>query len=222
MSERITITDLADVRAGDEVTVKIAAGAWIGEAMEGASGTLWIMNRTILLRDSAGGEALTLQFVSATREAPALPTKPGMDELRDRIAQALSVPDVHHPDLCDCWPPVCGGTCDAEGEDCYCDTERCDGLEQQIDAVLTLLQPDRMERALRGVLEMHSPFHIYELEADGTPKCWNGDESVLATCCESCTPDDTIEAAGAGEWTEDMPYVPWPCPTVTTIQEVLR
>ena len=140
MSERITITDLADVRAGDEVTVKIAAGAWIGEAMEGASGTLWIMNRTILLRDSAGGEALTLQFVSATREAPALPTKPGMDELRDRIAQALSVPDVHHPDLCDCGQPVCGGTCYAEGEDCYCATERCDGLEQQIDAVLTLLQ----------------------------------------------------------------------------------
>ena len=93
------------------------------------------------------------------------------------------------------------------------------------DARLIASAPDRldlMERALRGVLEMHAPFRIYELEADGTPKCWNGDESVLATCCESCTPDDTIEAAGAGEWTEDMPYVPWPCPTVTTIQEVLR
>ena len=80
---------------------------------------------------------------------------------------------------------------------------------------------DRMERALRGVMEAHAPFRIYELEADGTPKCWNGDESVLATCCESCTPDDTIEAAGDGEWTEDMPYVPWPCPTVATIREAL-
>ena len=93
------------------------------------------------------------------------------------------------------------------------------------DATLIASAPDRldrMERALRGVLEMHAPFRIYELEADGTPKCWNGDESVLATCCESCTPDDTIEAAGDGEWTEDMPYVPWPCPTVTEIKEVLR
>ena len=59
---------------------------------------------------------------------------------RDQIAQALSVPDVHHPDFCDCGQPVCGGTCHAEGEDCYCATERCDGLEQQVDAVLALLQ----------------------------------------------------------------------------------
>ena len=92
------------------------------------------------------------------------------------------------------------------------------------DARLIASAPDRldqMERALRGVMEAHAPFRIYELDADGTPRCWNGVESVLATCCESCTPDDTIEAAGTGEWTEDMPYVPWPCPTVATIWEAL-
>lgn len=77
-----------------------------------------------------------------TAEFPAADFMEGLDLIpsREQIAQALSVPDVHHPDHCDCGQPVCGGTCHAEGEDCYCYTERCDGLEQQVDAVLALLQ----------------------------------------------------------------------------------
>ena len=59
---------------------------------------------------------------------------------RDEIAEALSVPDVHHPDYCDCGQPVCGGTCDVNGEDCFCAPERCPGLDQQIDAVMALLK----------------------------------------------------------------------------------
>ena len=43
---------------------------------------------------------------------------------REDAARALSVTDVHHPDLCDC------GDFDA--------AQWCDGLEQQIDAVLAL------------------------------------------------------------------------------------
>jgi hypothetical protein len=68
---------------------------------------------------------------------------------RDEIVRALSVTDVHHPDHCDCGQPLCGGTCAVEGEDCYCDTERCDGLEQQVDAVLALLESRTAKPALQ-------------------------------------------------------------------------
>ena len=54
---------------------------------------------------------------------------------REDAARALSVTDVHHPDLCDC------GDFDA--------AQWCDGLEQQIDAVLALL-PGRTEAEVRG------------------------------------------------------------------------
>ena len=54
---------------------------------------------------------------------------------REDVARALSVADVHHPDFCDC------GDFDA--------AQWCDGLEQQIDAVLALL-PGRTEAEVRA------------------------------------------------------------------------
>ena len=103
-----------------------------------------------------------------------LPVKPG----REDVARALAVSDVHHPDFCDCGQPVCGGTCDVEGEDCFCAAERCDGLEQQINAVLSLL-PGRSEAEvkaeawdegyadyLEGPAEMANPYRAAEGGAD--------------------------------------------------------
>lgn len=59
--------------------------------------------------------------------------------IREKIIQALSISEVHHPDHCDCGQPLCGGTCEAGGEDCYCEEERCDGLENQADAVMPFI-----------------------------------------------------------------------------------
>lgn len=70
------------------------------------------------------------------------------DELRAKVLDALAVTDVHHPDYCDCGQPLCGGTCYAEGEDCFCETERCDGIEEQADRVLALVR-EREAAALR-------------------------------------------------------------------------
>ena len=56
---------------------------------------------------------------------------------------------------------------------------------------------DRMERALRAVLELHRPIEI--------------------------EPSDTICAACSNQLPNGrfLPVVEWPCPTVTTIEEAL-
>ena len=75
----------------------------------------------------ASGFVLGTQWALAQIEARVKPT-------REDAALALSVADVHHPDFCDC------GDFDA--------AQWCDGLEQQIDAVLALL-PGRTEAEVR-------------------------------------------------------------------------
>ena len=62
----------------------------------------------------------------------------------------------------------------------------------------TRQRPDRMERALRGVLELHRPIGV--------------------------EPSDTICAACSNQLPNErfLPVVEWPCPTVATIKEALE
>ena len=75
MTSTITITDLADVRDGDTVTVEFAGGTFVGPAYTSGLGDMSAGGWRIRKRDGAPGEATT--FVSATREVPGLPTDPG-------------------------------------------------------------------------------------------------------------------------------------------------
>ena len=92
MTERITITDLAQVRDGDICTVEIDGHPYCGPAYARGGGILdWGGHA---LRYSDGEPGTLAAFVSATREAPTLPTKAG------------SVILVHKADGKVCDPPV--------------------------------------------------------------------------------------------------------------------
>ena len=75
MTNTITITDLADVRDGDTVTVEFAGGTFVGPAYTSGLGDMSAGGWRIRKRDGDPGEATT--FVSATREVPDLPTELG-------------------------------------------------------------------------------------------------------------------------------------------------
>ena len=92
MTERITITDLADVRDGDICTVEIEGHQYTGPAYAGRGDLLVWCGRA--LRCSSGEPGTRTAFVSATREAPTLPTKAGSMIL------------VHKADGKVCDPPV--------------------------------------------------------------------------------------------------------------------
>ena len=92
MTELIKITDLKDVRDGDMVTVEIGCRTYTGPAYARGGGILdWGGHA---LRYSDGEPGTLAAFVSATREAPTLPTKAGSMIL------------VHKADGKVCDPPV--------------------------------------------------------------------------------------------------------------------
>ena len=75
MTKTITITDLADVRDGDMVTVMIRGRQYDGPAYTyGGDDLLWGEST---LRYSSGKPGTYVTFVSATREAPTPPTERG-------------------------------------------------------------------------------------------------------------------------------------------------
>ena len=88
----ITITDLKDVQDGDMVTVNIEGRQYTGPAYA-RGGDLLVWGGHIL-RYSDGEPGTLAAFVSATREAPTLPTKAG------------SVILVHKAEGKVCDPPV--------------------------------------------------------------------------------------------------------------------
>ena len=77
MTERIEITDLADVRDGDICTVKIGGRQYMGPAYAGEGDSLLLAWGGYLLRHSSGEPDAFVVFLSATRESPSLPTKAG-------------------------------------------------------------------------------------------------------------------------------------------------
>ena len=70
----ITITDIADLRAGDIATCSHAGHEFTGEVWEGASGELLVGGTFV--RYVGGHPSPTTTLVSATREV-LLPTEPG-------------------------------------------------------------------------------------------------------------------------------------------------
>ncbi len=68
----IKISDLADVRAGDIVTVKHQDNTYTGPCQETTSGVLWFIGYALRLSD--GRPDSTITFVSAEREIPPAPT----------------------------------------------------------------------------------------------------------------------------------------------------
>ena len=68
----ITITDLADVREGDTVTVKFDGGTFVGPVRTTFFGGLEAGGQ--LVRESGGGQPKSTRFISATREIPTWPT----------------------------------------------------------------------------------------------------------------------------------------------------
>ena len=65
----ITITDLADVRDGDTVTVEFAGGTFVGPVRATVFGGLEAGGRFV--RETDGEQPESTRFVSATREVPA-------------------------------------------------------------------------------------------------------------------------------------------------------
>ena len=74
MTERIKITDLAQVRDGDICTVEIDGHPYCGPAYAGRDDLLVWGGHALRY---ASGEPGILAFVSATRETPSLPTRAG-------------------------------------------------------------------------------------------------------------------------------------------------
>lgn len=77
MTKTITITDLADVRDGDNCTVEIRGRQYTGPAYAGEGDSLGLLWGGHALRYSDGEPGTLATFISATREAPTLPTKAG-------------------------------------------------------------------------------------------------------------------------------------------------
>ena len=77
MTETITITDLAQVRDGDNCTVEIDGHQYTGPAYSRGGASLFLVWGGYLLRSSTGKPGAYVTFVSATRETPSLPTERG-------------------------------------------------------------------------------------------------------------------------------------------------
>ena len=77
MTKTITITDLADVRDGDLVTVEIAGRQYTGPAYAGEGDSRFLLWGGYLLRSSTRKPGAYVTFISATRETPSLPTERG-------------------------------------------------------------------------------------------------------------------------------------------------
>lgn len=71
----ITITDIADLRAGDVATCSYEGHKFTGELWENAYGELFV--GAAFVRYADGSPSPTISLVSATREVPDLPTEPG-------------------------------------------------------------------------------------------------------------------------------------------------
>lgn len=92
MTKTITITDLSEVRAGDLCTVEIGGRQYTGPAYARGGGILDWGGHALRYAD---GEPGTLAaFVSATREAPTLPTKAGRVILVHEADGKVSDPPV--------------------------------------------------------------------------------------------------------------------------------
>ena len=104
MSERIKITDLTDVQDGDMETVEIGGRQYTGPAYARGGGILdWGGHA---LRYSDGEPGTLAAFVSATREAPTLPTKAGsMILVHEALGVTCDPPvvAVHDGDSVDPW-----------------------------------------------------------------------------------------------------------------------
>ena len=100
----ITITDLAQVRDGDNCTVEIEDRQYTGPAYAGEGDILlW---GGFLLRHSCGEPDAYVTFISATREAPTLPTEPGsMILVHEAWGETCDPPvvAVHDGDSVDPW-----------------------------------------------------------------------------------------------------------------------
>ena len=106
MSERIKITDLTDVQDGDMVTVEIAGRQYTGPAYAGEGDSRILLWGGYMLRYSSGKPGAYVTFVSATREAPTLPTESGsMILVHEALGETCDPPvvAVHDGDSVDPW-----------------------------------------------------------------------------------------------------------------------
>ena len=71
----ITITEVADLRAGDIATFRYDGHEFTGEVRKDDFGTLWV--GPVVVRHYNGDPSRSCPLVSATREVPDLPTQLG-------------------------------------------------------------------------------------------------------------------------------------------------
>ena len=90
----ITITDLADVRDGDLVTVEIAGRQYTGPAYAGEGDSRFLLWGGYLLRSSTWKPGAYVTFISATRETPSLPTERGSTIFIHEAAGTVCDPPV--------------------------------------------------------------------------------------------------------------------------------
>lgn len=102
-----TITDLADVREGDIVTVSVDGRTLLPDVCYNrlsAPGALWVYGHVLRGRDGAPGPRA--RFVSAERPAPRFPTEPG-------------TPVLIHATTTEAYDPPRLAILDSEGDPSY-------------------------------------------------------------------------------------------------------
>ena len=102
----ITITNLADLRAGDIATLSYEGHEFSGEVWAGAGGELFL--GITIVHYNVGDPLPYLTLISATREVPDLPTEPGsvianvVTESAERYDLAMLVGPTNY----ECWMVV--------------------------------------------------------------------------------------------------------------------
>lgn len=90
---------------------------------------------------------------------------------------------------------------------------------------LTCQDAPRLLAALDGVLALHQPTTVYEIDPmNGTWVYGDDDErKVMTVLCSECTPDSVIQEVDECDY--DGPNsvdVCWPCPTVAVVTTALE
>lgn len=88
---------------------------------------------------------------------------------------------------------------------------------------ITRTDVPRLLAALEGVVALHKPVEVYEIDPANGTWIYDGDERrIMATLCRECTPDFVLEDIDESDY--EGPYdvdVSHPCPTVAAVVAAL-
>jgi hypothetical protein len=104
-------------------------------------------------------------------------------------------------------------------------TARLDDIELSLASPMRTYKENATEdapllvAALRAVLHLHNERKVYPLTEQGDSV--DLDAEPLATYCEECTPQDTLDTIEDCTWDSGYELVGYPCPTVSAVDAAL-